>query len=407
MKIKIGSSLVVIALLVLASGSQFLKQGWLAGIFSPSVYSGWATAILASQLLYNFGGLGYHNFSARHAAVYKSREKKLITNRLVSKQYVIYAYLLPISIPVIYYLLAKPSFILFGVMMAYSLANVFLNTATTPIYVRSSLEFAKIQSVRGVGGCAVAILTCYATGSLLLTLLSEALLICVFGFLILKREKFTFKRRFLKLDLRYKELAPFFAPVLVSTLAVTLSRLIAIDFLNEELLGVYYFMFLIASAGMIFQYGLSVLVGPIITSQLNIGSELEIENLVVKIWMGLLLLSLLAFGLGYISLPYLINYLYPSYITGLVLVSSFLFLCVAKMCDIWSIYFLLGGLQRYLYVPSLVSILTVICLYFYLSDTEGLELADMRFFILGESIVIFFVPLLLLCFVKLKRFIRV
>jgi len=406
LQIKIGSTFVVIALLVLASGSQFLKQAWLASGFGPGVYAGWATAILASQLLYNFGGLGYHNFSARHAAVYKSREKKLITNRLVSRQYLIYAYLLPISIPVIYYLVAKPSFILFGVMMVYALANVFLNTATTPIYVRSSLESAKIQSVRGVGGTAVAVLICYATGSLLLTLLSETVLICVLGFLILKREKFTFKRRFLKLDLRYKELVPFFVPVLVSTLAFSLSRLIAIDFFNEELLGIYYFMFLIASAGMIFQYGVSVIVGPMIVSQLNIRSEFSMKYFVLKIWIVLFLLSLLVFVLGQISLPYLINYFYPNYVAGLVLAISFLCLSVAKMCDVWSVYYLLAGLEKYLYVPSLVSILIAIGLYFYLSQTPDLELADMRYFIFGESIAIFLVPLLLLPFIKIKRLVR-
>ena len=191
---KVWSSILVIALLVIASGSQFLKQAWLAGIFGPEIYAGWATAILASQLLYNFGGLGYHNFSARYSALYESRQKFFLMNRLVSRQYVIYAYFLPISIPILYYLLAKPTFTLFGFMLVYSIANVFLNTSATPIYVRSSKEFSTINALRGSVGCAIAIFTCYATGSLVLTLLSESLWIFLLGILILKRGKFKFKK---------------------------------------------------------------------------------------------------------------------------------------------------------------------------------------------------------------------
>ena len=94
--------------------------------------------------------------------------------------------------------------------------------------------------------------------------------------MVLKRGKFKFKKEFLKLDLKCKQLIPFFLPVALATASVSLSRLIAINVLTDDLLGVYYFMFLIASVGVLFQYGLSVLVGPIITSQLNISSELAI-----------------------------------------------------------------------------------------------------------------------------------
>ena len=403
MQIKIGSSVGVIILLVLATGSQFLKQSWLAGVFSPGVYAGWATAILASQLLSSFGGLGFHNYSARRAALYESRQKFFLMNSLMSKQYVVYAYLLPISIPIIYYILAKPSFMLFGCMLIYSLGNIFISTSTTAIYVRSSKEFAKIQALRGVGGCFLAVITCYATGSLLLTLLAESLLIIVLGSLILKREKFKFKNNSLRLGLKCNELIPFFLPVVLTTVAVSLSRLIAVDVLNDELLGVFYFMSLIAAVGIMFQYGVAVLVGPIITSQLSARPAHEIENFVLKIWMGIFILALLVLLLGNISLPYIINYFYPNYIAGLVLVSPFVVLCAAKMCDVWGIYFLLGGLERFLYVPSLVSILIVIFLYFYLNNKDGLELADMKFFIFAESIAIFFVPLVLISFLKIKR----
>ena len=60
--------------------------------------------MLASQLLFNFGGLWFYNFFARHAAIYESRRKTLLTNILAAKQPLMYTYLLPISVPVIYFL---------------------------------------------------------------------------------------------------------------------------------------------------------------------------------------------------------------------------------------------------------------------------------------------------------------
>ena len=121
------SSLVIILLLIIGNGSNLIKQALLANGFNPEVYSEWGVAMLASQILYNFGGLGFHQFSSRQAAIYKSRKKKLLINRLVVKEISVYTYLLPISIPIIYYVIAEPTPILFGIMFFYSLSNVYLN----------------------------------------------------------------------------------------------------------------------------------------------------------------------------------------------------------------------------------------------------------------------------------------
>lgn len=393
----------VIALLALASGSQFVKQLWLASGFSPEVYAGWATAILASQLLFNFGGLGYHNFSARHSALYASKGKKLLTNRLMAKQFVVYAYMLPLSIPVLYYLVAEPAPTLFAIMLFYSLVNVFLNTCTNPIYVRSSLQFAKIQSVRGVIGSTVALATCYVTGSLLLTLFAESLVVLVLGFVILKGEKFKWRQKYFKLDFKCKALVPFFLPVLLSTVAVSMSRLIAVDVLNGESLGIYYFMFIVASCGVIFQYGLSVFAGPIIASRLSSSSAGSLDIFILKVWVSLVLFSLFVGLSGSLLLPFLINGLYPSYSVGLVLMIPMLCLGMAKMCDIWSIYFLLGGFEKLLFIPHFVSIMLFILIYLLVIDGDNLKLIDMRFFILGEALATFFIPLLLFLIMYLRR----
>lgn len=395
MSINIKSNLGVILLLVFASGSQFVKQGLLAGWFDPGVYAGWATAVLASQLLFNFGGLGFHNFSARHAAIYESRGKTLLTNNLVAKQLLMYTYVLPISIPVIYFLLAKPGIDLFAIMMFYAFVNVYLNAATSPIYVRSSTRFASIQAVRGVGSTIIAMVTCYVTNSLLFTLLNEALFILILGFLTLKTQKLKWRTKHFKLDRSCKVLVPFFLPVLLSTVSVSLSRLIAIEVLSDKLLGTYYFMFLLVSCGVMFQYGLSVFFGPIITSKLKSNSTGDLNIFIFKCWVSVLCFALLSVFFGSLIFPIFVDYLYASYSVGLILMFPILCLAVAKMCDIWSIYFLLGGFEKYLYLPHLVSILIAILIYFAVVKADNISLNDMRYFLFGEAFAIFFVPLIL------------
>jgi len=400
--IKNKSSLVVIALLVMASCSQFVKQAWLASGFNPEVYAGWATAVLASQLLFNFGGLGFHNFASRHAAIYESRGKRLLTNRLVAKQLLIYTYILPLSIPVIYFLIAKPAPELFTIMLFYSVVNVFLNSATNPIYVRSSLEFAKIQSIRGVVGAAVAVVTCYFTGSLLLTLISESLLILVLGIMTLKSQNFKWRKKYFKLDWNYKVLLPFFLPVLLATVSLSLSRIIAIDLLNDEFLGTYYFIFIVASFGFIFQYGLSVFFGPIITSRLSTSSTGYLNTFILRCWIILVIFSLLVGLAGSVFLPFLVSFLYPGYSAGLILIIPMLFLAMAKICDIWSIYFLLGGFEKFLYIPHLCSIILAILIYIFVVDVDNFKFIDMRFFIFGEALATFFIPLLLFLIMNIR-----
>ncbi|MDC1358662.1 hypothetical protein N8302_04420 [Gammaproteobacteria bacterium] len=400
MSLNTKSNLGVILLLVLASGSQFGKQGLLAGWFDPGVYAGWATAVLASQLLFNFGGLGFHNFSARHAAIYESRGKILLTNSLVGKQLLMYTYMLPISIPVMYFLLAKPGIDLFAIMLFYACVNVFLNAATSPIYVRSSSRFASIQAVRGVGSTIIAVVTCYATDSLFFTLINESLFILILGCSTLKSQKFRWRTNHFKLGHSCKALVPFFLPVLLSTASVTVSRLIAIEFLNDQSLGTYYFMFLVVSCGVMFQYGLSVFFGPIITSKLNNISPDDLNIFIFKCWASVFCIALLSVSLGSIIFPILVDYFYPSYSVGLILMFPILCLAVAKMCDIWSVFFLLAGLEKYLYMPHLASIISAALVYLFVIDPDSMQLSDMRFFLLGEAAAIFFVPLVLFLIIR-------
>ena len=400
MSLNTKSNLGVILLLVLASDSQFVKQGLLAAWLDPGVYAGWSTAVLASQLLFNFGGLGFHNFSARHAAIYESRGKILLTNNLVAKQLLMYTYVLPISIPVIYFLVAKPGIDLFAIMLLYAGVNVVLNAATSPIYVRSSSRFARIQAIRGVGSTIIAVVTCYVTDSLFFTLINESLFILILGFLTLKSQKFKWRANNLSLGRNCKALVPFFLPVLLSTASVSLSRLIAIEVLSDKSLGTYYFMFLLVSCGVLFQYGLSVFFGPIITSKLKNISIGGLNTFIFKCWASVLCVALLSVFAGSLMFPILVDHLYASYSVGLILMFPMLCLAAAKMCDIWSIFFLLAGLEKYLYMPHLASIISAALVYFFVIDPGSIKLIDMQFFILGEAAAIFFVPLVLFLIIR-------
>jgi len=264
------------------------------------------------------------------------------------------------------------------------------------------LEFAKIQSIRGVVGAAVAVVTCYFTGSLLLTLISESLLILVLGIMTLKSQNFKWRKKYFKLDWNYKVLLPFFLPVLLATVSLSLSRIIAIDLLNDEFLGTYYFIFIVASFGFIFQYGLSVFFGPIITSRLSTSSTGYLNTFILRCWIILVIFSLLVGLAGSVFLPFLVSFLYPSYSAGLILIIPMLFLAMAKICDIWSIYFLLGGFEKFLYIPHLCSIILAILIYIFVVDVDNFKFIDMRFFIFGEALATFFIPLLLFLIMNIR-----
>lgn len=403
MQIIYKSNILIISLLSLAAGSQLVKQGWLANTFDPQVYAGWATAVLASQLLFNFGGLGFHNFSARKSALYESRGKSLLTNSLISKQLFIYTYLLPLSIPVIYFLVSKPDAILFSVMLFYSFVNVLLNAATIPIYVRNSFMFSSIQSKRGMGSAAIAIGTCLVTDSLIFTILNESFFILILGILTLKSHRLKWSNKTAKFSWDCKALIPFFIPVVLSTISVSLSRLIAIEVLNDKSLGIYYFIFLLVSFGVIFQYGLSVFFGPIITSKLETNSKHNMFSFIFKCWISLFFIALIIGLFSGMIFPFFVKYFFQDYLPGLVLIFPMLCLAISKICDIWSVYFLLGGFEKYLYLPHLVSILIAILIYFAVVKADNISLNDMRYFLFGEAFAIFFVPLILFIRERLRE----
>lgn len=387
------STLIIILLLILGNGSNLIKQALLANGFNPEVYSEWGVAMLASQILYSFGGLGFHQFSSRQAAIYKSRKKKLLFNRLVVKEISAYTYLLPISIPIIYYVIAEPTPILFGIMFFYSLSNVYLNSVSSPIHIKSSLEFSKIQSIRTVIGTLIAVVTCYLSESIILTLINESIWLLLLGIFIFRKQNFKLKKKYFRPDWNYKVLIPYFLPVVLGTLSMSLSRLLSIDFLSKELLGIYFFILIVVSIGSTFQRGLSILFGPIISSSLQ--NSLDNQNkFILKCWIGISLFALFTVFIGSIFLPAIINNFYPSYSPGLILIIPALCLAMANMCNIWSIYFLLGGYEKYLYVPNLASILSIFLVYFFIIDVENFELKYMSYFLYSEALVLFFTPLL-------------
>ena len=72
------------------------------------------------------------------------------------------------------------------------------------------------------------------------------------------------------------------------------------------------------------------------------------------------------------------------------------------MCDIWSVFFLLAGLEKYLYMPHLASIISAALVYLFVIDPDSMQLIDMQFFLLGEAAAIFLTPLIIFLWDKRK-----
>ena len=187
-----------------------------------------------------------------------------------------------------------------------------------------------------MGSTIVAVAICLYTGSLILTLITEAFFVFVLGLLTLKSQRIKWVRSHTMFGAGCKALAPFFFPVLLATFSVSLSRLIAIEVLGDESLGIYYFIFLVVSCGVIFQYGVSVIFGPIITSKLDQNLSHNLIRFIFKTWASLVVVALLLGILGYFLFPVLIKYFFAM-ATGVILIFPMLCLAMAKICDIWSV----------------------------------------------------------------------
>jgi hypothetical protein len=381
---------------MIASGSQYGKQLFLAGELGPSLFSGWSIAVLMSQLLFNLGGLGFHNFSASKAAIFEARCKPRLLNRLVFQQYAIYGYCLPISLPFIYFLSGAQDLGLFYYSIFYALSNVVLNATTNPIYVQSSLEFAKIQMLRGILASASAYISIKFNGSLNFAILFESLTIVCLAFYCFKSRKYKPRMKYFVLKIQPKVLFPFFLPVILTTFAVTLSRIFATTILIDPNLGIFFFFYTISSMGSMIQYGLAVLLGPILTSNINLLSYNQQLVSIIKLWLFLLALGAIVSVFAYYALQLLVPIMYPEYVLGLSLSYAVTVLAVFKACEIWPIYFLLTGQEKYLSISGLLIILAQSVCYVYYLQSPGSELAFMSQLLFAEAGALFITPFLFL-----------
>lgn len=392
---KINTALFSAALLALGTISQLGKQYWLAETFLPSEFALIGLAMLGSQLFWSFGGGGFQNYSARQSSLIESRRKTLMMRDLVQRQLSIYALFTPVTLLIIYNALAKPTLESFGVIGLYATSHAYLNTATVPIYVRSHLNFAFIHAARGIASfVTVAVASLYA--SVEATLVAESLLLVAIGSYLYRAQGIPvviFKKKFRgSMILKARSLAPFFLPIVLASISVAYNRMLANEMLSESDLGIYYFMFIIVSMGTFIQYGMSVLLGPMITTALRENAKHTVVNIVIKFWAVSLITSILVgIFLRYLYLKFLGDF-YPEYQAGLVLLSALVILFAAKASDVWSVYFLLCGYQKYISITHAGVIISLLLSSYLIFESEVAGLPAMTVLIYSEAALLALLP---------------
>lgn len=392
----IRQNLIAVIFLAIGAITQFAKQTGAAYILAPKDFSFWVLALLFTQLVYAFGGLGAHNYANHKAALYKNINDYLMLKSLVSRIYFIYLIFSPISVIVLFFVLEIDNLTYLGLYIFYTFSNIFLNLSTIILYVESSKKFAFIQFLRGILGLVVCVSLLLIFNSFIIAILCEGALILFIGIYSLKKQHIKIFNHFHLSKKELLDISRFFIPVFLATLVATISRLFATNILDDISLGVYFFMFLIVTVGMNIQYACSILMGPYIAnSNLLLKASKKAYMKLLKVWIILLIAMSLFYGIAvYPFLEFFISF-YPEYEVGLILLIPTILLSIAKSADIWPIYFTIINKPKYNSILNLILLVALLFIYAHLIiNSEVIALEDFRIIVLLESIIVLFTPLI-------------
>ena len=392
----VKENLVTVIFLAIAAITHFAKQSGAAYILSPNDFSFWVLALLFTQLVYGFGGIGAHNYANHKAALYKNTNDYFMLKSLVARIYFIYLIFSPITVVVLYFVLEIDNLTFLGLYIFYTFSNIFLNLSTIIMYVESSQKFAFIQFLRGILGLIVCITLLFIFNSFIIAILCEGALILLLGIFNLRKQNINIFSYFHLSKKELLDISRFFIPVFLATLVATISRLFATNILDDISLGVYFFMFLIVAIGMNIQYACSILMGPLVAnSNLLLKASKKAYTQLLKVWLILLIVISLFYGIVvYPFLEFFISF-YPEYEVGLILLLPVIILSIAKSVDIWPIYFTIINKPKYNSILNLILLTALLFIYYHLIiNSESIGLEDFGIIILLESLIVLFTPLL-------------
>lgn len=400
----VKENLVTVIFLAIAAITQFAKQSGAAYILSPDDFSFWVLALLFTQLVYGFGGIGAHNYANHKAALYKNTNDYFMLKSLVARVYFIYLIFSPITVVVLYFVLEIDNLTFLGLYIFYAFSNIFLNLSTIILYVESAKKFAFIQFLRAVFGFLTCIFLLLIFNSFIIAIVCEAAIILAIGILNLKKQHINIFNNFLVSKKELLDISRFFIPIFLATLVSTISRLFATNMLDDISLGIYFFMFLVISIGMNIQYACSVVMGPFIANDnlLIIGSK-EAYIKIFKIWLSLIISVSLFFGLFlYPVLEVFISF-FPKYEAGLILLIPVIVLSITKSVDIWSIFFTMINKPQYnSYINIILLFILGTTYYIFVIYSDDMTLRNFGILFIIESIAVLITPLFFV-FLKLIK----
>ena len=152
------SNLSQTALFVVLSSSLQLSKQLLLGIFLlPEHFAVWSLTLVLTQLVTNFGSLGYNLYASSESVKNFSIGKHEENKNLVGSSFLIYFFISPFSILIAAFALDFRLDQIFPAACIYVLSNILFNCSLVPTYVESSKTFILRQFYKSALGFLVTV----------------------------------------------------------------------------------------------------------------------------------------------------------------------------------------------------------------------------------------------------------
>ena len=350
------SKLFVAFFVFFSSLIAFFKQFLIAKFLIPNDYGIYSKYYLVSTFAISFGALGLY-----YKSIYKVSQNLdniyLKITRYKNELLWGYIYFSPLLIFALYFILKFRIFYDYFVLLFFFFSQILFTITYLEMNLQDSLKFSKKLFYKNIFTLFPVLFVTYYMNNLYLAIILESLLIILL-LLYWKDLNYIFNYNSIKKTLvLYKNSLSYLFVVLTGTLLFFIIRIIASNKLTSEDLGAYFLGFTLVIIGSQFQYLFSVILNPIFSKKSR-NNEFTTAY-VLFTWIITLIFSIAVYFLMYQAKELIFEF-FPKYIKIKLIYIPFCVLGIAKMTDIFSIYFILNGKEKFSTYSNLLCILVLI-----------------------------------------------
>jgi hypothetical protein len=334
----------------------FFKQFLIAKFLIPIDYGIYSKYFIVSTFAISFGALGLY-----YKTIYKVSQNiekaSLDIDRYKNELLWGYIYFSPFLIFALFFILKFSRFYDYFILFLFCSSQILFTITYLSLNLQDSLKFSKKLFYKNIFSLIPVLFVTYYLKNLYFAIILESLLIIT---LITYWKDFSYiikYNNFKQILLLYKQSVSYLMVVLTGTLLFFIVRIIASNQLLSVDLGVYFLGFTLVIIGSQFQYLFSVILNPIFSKKSRNNDFTTIY--VLFTWLITMIISIVVYFLIYLSKDLFFEF-FPKYIDIKLIYIPFCVLGIAKMTEIFSIYFILDGKQKYSTYSNLFCILVLI-----------------------------------------------